>query len=66
MAFCGISLSVSLSGVKRTCLFAVHMSAFDPKADIAYRCASICYAVIGVVPMLFSGMVACTGEISSK
>src|SRR5262245_41142927 len=31
MAFCGISLSRSLLGVKRACRFAPHMSAFDPK-----------------------------------
>jgi hypothetical protein len=31
MAFCGITLSRSLSGVKRTWLVAAHMSAFDPK-----------------------------------
>jgi hypothetical protein len=31
MAFCGISLSRSLLGVKRTWLVAAHMSAFDPK-----------------------------------
>src|SRR5215475_15787093 len=31
MAFCGISLSRSLLGVKRTWLVAAHVSAFDPK-----------------------------------
>src|SRR6516162_8188913 len=31
MAFCGISLSWSLLGVKRTLRFALQMSAFDPK-----------------------------------
>jgi hypothetical protein len=31
MALCGNSLSRSLLGVKRTCLIALHMSAFDPK-----------------------------------
>src|SRR5262245_51508286 len=31
MAFCGMSLSRSLLGVKRTWLVAAHMSAFDPK-----------------------------------
>ena len=31
MAFCGNSLLRSLLGVKRTCLVAAHMSAFDPK-----------------------------------
>src|SRR5215831_7931171 len=31
MAFLGITLSWSLLGVKRTSLFAAHMSAFDPK-----------------------------------
>src|SRR5262245_34342298 len=29
--FCRNSLSRSLLGLKRTCLFALHMSAFDPK-----------------------------------
>ena len=31
IAFCGISLSRSLLGVKRTWLVAAHMSAYDPK-----------------------------------
>jgi hypothetical protein len=31
MAFCGNPLLRSLLGVKRTCRFALHMSAFDPK-----------------------------------
>src|SRR5215510_6407067 len=31
MTVCGSPLSRSLLGVKRTCLFARHMSAFDPK-----------------------------------
>jgi hypothetical protein len=31
MALCGNSLLRSLLGVKRTCVFAAHMSAFDPK-----------------------------------
>jgi hypothetical protein len=31
MTLCGNPLSRSLSGVKRTCLIAAHMSAFDPK-----------------------------------
>jgi len=31
MTVCGISLSRSLLGVKRTWHFAPHMSAFDPK-----------------------------------
>jgi hypothetical protein len=31
MAFCGNSLSRSLSGVERTSLFAAQMSAYDPK-----------------------------------
>jgi len=31
MAYRGISLSRSLSGVKRTWLVAAHMSAYDPK-----------------------------------
>jgi hypothetical protein len=43
MAFCGITLSRSLSGVKRTWLVAAHMSAFDPKRTSSSRsmiCAS--------------------------
>jgi hypothetical protein len=35
MGFCGISLSRSLLGVKRTCGFAAHMSAYDPKRTCA-------------------------------
>jgi hypothetical protein len=31
MTLYGNPLSRSLSGVKRTCLFALHMSAYDPK-----------------------------------
>src|SRR5262245_7021971 len=31
MTVCGCLLSRSLLGVKRTCRFALHMSAFDPK-----------------------------------
>ena len=31
MTYCGISLSRSLLGVKRTWRFALQMSAFDPK-----------------------------------
>src|SRR5262249_34559966 len=31
MTVCGCPLSRSLLGAKRTCLFALHMSAFDPK-----------------------------------
>jgi hypothetical protein len=34
MAFCGISLSRSLLGVKRTWLVAAQMSAFDPKRTL--------------------------------
>jgi hypothetical protein len=34
MTLCGNPLSQSLSGVKRTSLFAPHMSAFEGKADI--------------------------------
>src|SRR4029450_3637838 len=37
MAFCGITLSRSLSGVKRKWLFAPHMSAFDPKRTCCSR-----------------------------
>ena len=35
MTFCGNPLARSLSGVKRTSLVAVHMSAFEGKADMA-------------------------------
>jgi hypothetical protein len=35
MTYCGISLSRSLSGVKRTCLVASHMSAFDPMRTLS-------------------------------
>jgi len=31
LTFCGSPLLRSLLGVKRTCPFALHMSAFDPK-----------------------------------
>ena len=34
MTFCGNPLSRSLSGVKRTCPFALHMSANDPKRTL--------------------------------
>jgi|SoiMethySBSTD1v2_1073268.scaffolds.fasta_scaffold1164739_2 hypothetical protein len=35
MGLCGNPLSRSLSGVKRTCPFALHMSAYDPKRTSA-------------------------------
>src|SRR6516164_9783548 len=35
MTVCGSPLSRSLFGAKRTCLFALHMSAFDPKRTLA-------------------------------
>src|SRR5262245_34066843 len=35
MAFCGNSLLRSLLGAKRTCHFALHMSAYDPKRTLA-------------------------------
>ena len=35
MTVCGNSLLRSLLGAKRTCLFALHMSAFDPKRTSA-------------------------------
>src|SRR5262245_14341663 len=38
MAFCGISLSRSLLGVNRTSLFALPMSAFDPKRTCIRLC----------------------------
>ena len=34
MAFCENPLSRSLLGVKRTCLFALQMSAYDPKRTL--------------------------------
>jgi hypothetical protein len=37
MLFCGISLSRSLLGAKRTWLVAAHMSAFDPKRTFTMR-----------------------------
>ena len=39
MTLCGNPLSRSLSGVKRTCRFALHMSAFDPKRTFVAPCA---------------------------
>jgi len=41
MAFCGISLSRSLLGVKRTWAGAVQMSAFDPKRTLASLTATL-------------------------
>jgi hypothetical protein len=38
MAFCGISLSRSLLGVKQTWPIALHMSAFDPKRTWRLHC----------------------------
>jgi len=35
MTVCGNPLSRSLLGAKRTCRFALHMSAFDPKRTLA-------------------------------
>jgi hypothetical protein len=34
MTFCGNTLSRSLLGAKRTCPFALHMSAYDPKPTL--------------------------------
>jgi hypothetical protein len=68
MALCGNSLLRSLLGVKRTCPFALHMSANDPKRTSPYetflplRPNLLC--LISVVPRPSNGMVACTGEIS--
>ena len=50
MTLCGGPLLWSLLGVKRTSLFAAHMSAYDPKrtklqTTIAYPYAHICYAL---------------------
>ena len=36
MTVCGSPLSRSLLGVKQTCLFALHMSAFDPKRTFCH------------------------------
>jgi hypothetical protein len=41
MTVCGNPLSRSLSGVKRTCLVAAHMSAFDPKRTWVVRSATV-------------------------
>jgi hypothetical protein len=55
-------------GVKRTCLCALQMSAYDPKRTSPYetflplRPNLLC--LISVVPRPSNGMVACTGEIS--
>jgi uncharacterized protein len=40
MQVCGCLLLRSLLGVKRTCLFALHMSAFDPKRTCIGTCAA--------------------------
>src|SRR5262249_41777053 len=62
--------SRSLLGVKRTWLVAAHMSAFDPKRTLLDQTS-----LSGVLQSdklqlasshAFSGMFACTGEISSK
>src|SRR5262245_21084452 len=45
MAFCGISLSRSLLGVKRTLRFAPHMSAFDPKRTLGWTSVQLDFAV---------------------
>jgi hypothetical protein len=49
MAFCGISLSRSLLGVKRTLRFAPHMSAYDPKRTWVanFCCAAQCARMLG-------------------
>jgi hypothetical protein len=38
---CGNTLSRSLLGVKRTLLFATHMSAFDPKRTCRLHCENV-------------------------
>src|SRR5262245_19641516 len=45
MAFCGISLSRSLLGVKRTSGSALHMSAFDPKRTLGWTSVQLDFAV---------------------
>src|SRR5215475_793619 len=59
IAFCGISLSRSLLGVKRTWLVAAHMSAFDPKRTPAPgRCLTLWYAsTVTGVPRVQGGFV---------
>src|SRR4029453_10059828 len=42
MTFCGNSLSRSLLGAKRTCPFALHMSAYDPKRTLTRYVARWC------------------------
>src|SRR5215470_6331397 len=41
MTVCRCPLSRSLLGVKRTCLFALHMSAFDPKRTWRLHCKNV-------------------------
>src|SRR5262245_34193473 len=43
MIVCGCLLSRSLSGVKRTCLIAAQMSAFDPKRTWAKLFQVLCF-----------------------
>jgi hypothetical protein len=52
MAFCGISLSRSLLGVKRTSLFAAQMSAFDPKRT------SDADAMRSKLPLIYTGFIS--------
>jgi len=50
MTVCGNPLSRSLLGVKRTCRFALHMSAFDPKRTPCHGArARICLGLSIVV-----------------
>lgn len=48
----GSPLSLSLMGAKRTWLFALHMSAFDPKRTRTLRCnrANTSFSVGGQIP----------------
>src|SRR5215475_9310719 len=50
MTVCGNPLSRSLLGVKRTCLFALHMAAYDPKRTSCHGAkARICLGLSIVV-----------------
>jgi hypothetical protein len=49
MAFCEISLSRSLLGVKRTWLVAAHMSAFDPKRTFSRSLIKVLWELFRVL-----------------
>jgi hypothetical protein len=61
---------MSAYGPKRTCPFALYMSANDPKRTLldqtSLTAAPNLLCLVSVVPRPSSGMVACTGEISSR